>query len=220
MLRTIVVDDHPVFRAYFVAALAETPDITVVQALSHARDLPATLRKTACEVLVLDLLMPGIFDPLANLRNIRQDYPTLKILVVSALEHGPYLPLIMAFVDGYLGKSDPLTLHLPAAIRRMLAGERLVSASVQPWLDHHLATWLPKLDDQDLALLHLMAKGYENEAIAQARGLSEKTVRNLISMLYYKLQLPDAPGLNKRVLAVNYARQLGLLKNTGRLALD
>lgn len=217
-LRVIIVDDHPAIRAYFAELLALAPDLTLVQTLSHAADLQATLRKTLCDVVVLDLGMPGAFDPLTNLRNIRRAYPMLKILVVSALERGPYLRLVLALVDGYLGKTDPLTLQLPVAIRRVYAGEQVISANLLAYLSQE--NWLPRLDDQDLALLDLLAKGYENSAIAAARGLTEKSVRNLLTRLYFKLQLPDAPGLNKRVMAVNYARQLGLLKSTGRLTLD
>lgn len=217
-IRVMIVDDHPALRAYFAALLAETSDLTLVQTLAHAADLRAALRKTPCDLVVLDLGMPGAFDPLANLQALRREYPALKILVVSALERGPYLPLVFALVDGYLGKTDPLTLQLPVAIRRVFAGDQVVSENLLAYLGQ--ANWLPKLDAQDVALLQLLAKGYENAAIAAARGITEKSARNLLTHLYFKLHLPDTPGLNKRVMAVNYARQLGLLRDTGRLTLD
>lgn len=217
-IRVILVDDHPVIRVYFAELLATAPDLTLVQTLSHAAELRATLRKTRCDVVVLDLGMPGMFDPMAHLQTLRREYPSLKILIVSALERGPYIPMVLALVDGYLGKTDPLTLQLPVAIRHVYAGEQVVSENLLAALEQ--AHWLPNLDAQDLALLHLLAKGYENTAIAAARGLTEKSVRNLLTHLYFKLQLPDGPGLNKRVMAVNYARQLGLLRDTGRLTLD
>ncbi len=215
-IRVIIVDDHPALRAYFAELLTIAPDLTLVQTLSHAADLQAALRKTLCDLVVLDLGMPGIFDPMANLQTLRRAYPLLKILVVSALERGPYLPLVLTLVDGYLGKTDPLTLQLPVAIRRVYAGEQVFSANI---LDQ-CARQIPTLDRQDLALLDLLGKGYENPTIAAARGLTEKTVRNQLTALYFKLQLPDTPGLSKRMLAVNFARQLGLLKATGRLSLD
>ena len=207
MLRVMVVDDHPIFRAYFVETLAQAPDITVVQVLSHSGRLLPALRKAPCEAVVLDLLMPGAFDPLAFLRELRQAHPALKILVVSGLEGGPYVQAVLALgVHGYLIKTDDLTLDLPAALRRIMHGERILSGELDDW-----AGIPADIGSQDLTLLRLLAQGYENDQIAVALNLSEKTIRNLVSHLYRKLNLPDTPGLNKRVLAVIQARTLGLL---------
>ena len=207
MLRVIVVDDHPIFRAYFMETLNQAPDITVVQTLEHSGQLLLALRKTPCEAVVLDLLMPGAFDPLSFLRELRHAYPALKILVVSGVEGGPYMQAVLALgVHGYLVKTDDLTLDLPVALRRIMQGERVLSADLEVWTGLQV-----EIAPQDLTILRLMAQGYENDQIATALTLSDKTVRNLVSLLYRKLNLPDTPGLNKRVLAVTRARTLGLL---------
>ncbi len=206
-MRVIVVDDHPIFRASFVEDLNQAYDITVVQALDHSGQLLPVLRKYHCDAVVLDLLMPGAFDPLAFLRELRHTYPALKILVVSGLDGGPYVQAVLALgVHGYLVKTDALTLDLPAALRRMMRGERVLSQELEGWAGLPVG-----LTPQDLILLRLLAQGYENDQMATALNLAEKTVRNLVSLLYRKLNLPDTPGLNKRVLAVNLARTLGLL---------
>ncbi len=207
-MRVIVVDDHPIFRTYFVEALTQAPDITVVQALDHSGQLLATLRKYHCDAVVLDLLMPGAFDPLALIRDLRRLYPALKILVVSGLEGGPYVQAVMGLgVHGYLIKADEATLDLPSALRRIMAGERVLSPDLDAWM----GVQVEEISPQDLTLLRVLAHGYENDQIATALNLSEKTVRNMVSQLYRKLNIPDTPGLNKRVVAVIRARTLGLL---------
>ncbi len=208
MLNVIVVDDHPIFRTYFVETLTQAPDMTVVQVLDHSVQLFPALRKHPCDVVLLDLLMPGAFDPLAFLRELRQAYPALKILVVSGLEAGPYVQAVLALgIHGYLIKTDDL-IDLPMVIRRMMQGERVLSDELEAWAGLGSP---PNIGPQDLTLLRLLAQGYENDQIATALNLSAKTIRNLVTMLYRKLNLPDTPGLNKRVLAVNRARTLGLL---------
>ncbi len=210
MLRVIVVDDHPLIRVHIVTALTHAADISVVLALDHSTKLIPALRKFPCEIVVLDLFMPGAFDPLNLLREIRHYFPALKILVVSALEAGAYVQEVLAMgVHGYLLKTDDLTLDLPTALRAIMAGELVYSPEIQPVMQpkHQVC------ETQELAILRLMAVGYENDAIATALGLSDKTIRNLLTSLYRKLDVADHPGMNKRVTALARARALGLLSD-------
>jgi DNA-binding NarL/FixJ family response regulator len=127
-------------------------------------------------------------------RQIKTQYPDLKVLVVSAHSDESYVVgLLDVGVDGYHLKDQPLA-DLQLAVRRILAGDRWISGPlVQQLLHHRLGTSLPPLVPQltrrQRELLHLLAQGNDNRKIAQVTGLSVKTVENHLTRLYRALDV-------------------------------
>jgi DNA-binding NarL/FixJ family response regulator len=146
--------------------------------------------------------MPN-FDSISATRNIRERYPDLKILIISAYDDDVYLQgLLRVGVNGYHLKGEPLS-DFRLAIENVMAGGTWLSS---PLVKKLINTTLvrPKsisLTSRQLDLLGLLQDGLDNKAIANRLGISVKTVENNLSRLYQIL------GVQSRLEAVNFAIQ-------------
>jgi len=84
MIRVAVVDDHPHVALAVRALLAETPDIRLVAEARQGKDVLALAQKEQPHVLLLDLMLEADFDALAAVRNLRANFPNVKVRVLSA----------------------------------------------------------------------------------------------------------------------------------------
>jgi len=200
--RVLLADDHAVVRAGLRNSLANLPEIEVVGEVGDGRELQQGLVSLKPDLLVVDVAMPE-FEPISAVKQIKLDYPDLKILVVSAYDDEAYVVgLLGVGVDGYHLKDQPLA-DLQLAVQRILAGERWLSGPLLDRLIQRRRTPQtpapPALTHRQRELLRLMAQGYENRKIAQVMDLSVKTVENQLTGLYRTLQV------NSRFEAMNYA---------------
>ncbi|PKO12115.1 MAG: DNA-binding response regulator [Chloroflexi bacterium HGW-Chloroflexi-10] len=204
-VRTLIADDHALVRAGLRDALTKLPQIEIVGEVANGRELveAINMHSTNLDLLVVDVNMPE-FEPIAVIQNIRDQYPDLKILVVSAYDDQAYVVgLLSAGVNGYHIKDQPLAdLHL--AVLRILEGSRWISAPLVDRLVHHQTTLPEKnriLSPRQRELLYLLTQGFTNQKIAQVMDLSVKTVENHLTALY------RAIGVESRLEAGNYAAQ-------------
>jgi DNA-binding NarL/FixJ family response regulator len=201
--RVLLADDHAVVRAGIGKALSEIDSLEIVGEVGDGPALFDALARLCPDILLVDMAMPD-FAAMADVRQIRTAYPTLKILVVSAYDDDAYvIGLLDAGVNGYHLKDQPLS-DLRLAVQRVLAGERWLSSPLVDKLlrrqTQHAATpSLPHLTARQHDLLRLLRQGYDNAAIARAMKLSVKTVENHLTRLYRQL------GVNSRLEAVAYA---------------
>jgi DNA-binding NarL/FixJ family response regulator len=200
--RILLADDHAVVRAGIRNALKGLADLQIVGEVGDGPALFAALAGLQPDCLLIDVTMPD-FEPIAAIRQIRELYPVMKILVVSAYDDDVYVHgLLGAGVDGYHLKDQPLA-DLRLAVQRVLAGERWISGPLVRKLVGHpdaLST-TPALTTRQYDLLRLLQQGLDNQSIAQRLQLSVKTVENHLTGLYRQL------GVQSRLEAVNYARQ-------------
>ncbi len=203
--RVLLADDYAIVRAGLRNALINIPDLEVVGEADDGITLLKMLAQFTPDLLVVDVAMPN-FDPVPTLQQIKIQYPSLRILVVSAYDDEVYLTgLLGAGVDGYHLKDQPLTdLHL--AVSQILKGKRWISGPLvdrlvnrQPLAAAHNA--LPQLTRRQRELLRLLTQGYDNRTIAQVMSLSIKTVENHLTTLYRAL------GVDRRLAATTLANQ-------------
>ena len=148
---------------------------------------------------MLDVTMPE-FEPISAIQQIRERYPEMKILIVSAYDDDIYVQgLLGAGVNGYHLKDQPLN-DLSLALQRIRAGELWLSP---PLINKLLgmsqrAMELPALTDRQRDLLQLLQEGKDNQTIAQEMDLSVKTVENHLTRLYRLI------NVQSRLEAVNY----------------
>lgn len=210
-IRVIAIEDHPLMLKAILQELNAHPDIQVVGTASDGAELHQLVRKTSPDMVVLDLGMStGEFEPVTAVKALRQTHPDVGVLVLTGYDDGVWVrELIGAGAQGYVLKSDDLSLSLPQGVRAVHAGGRFYSQAVtDKYFAHENAALLT---GQELAVLKLGAQGLSNARIAEALGLSEKTVRNKFSTIYGKLNVEAGEGVNQRVAAINRARDLGLL---------
>lgn len=201
LIRVLLADDHAVVRAGLRNALTSLPDLEVMGEAGNGYELVEMLARLRPDLLLIDVAMPG-FEPVAAIHQIKSDYPAMKILVVSAYDDEAYVVgLLGAGVDGYHLKDQPLA-DLQLAVRRVLNGDRWISGPLVDRLVHRrpaLPRTAPLLTRRQRELLHLLTQGLDNRKIAQAVGLSVKTVENHLTGLYRAL------GVDSRLEALNYA---------------
>jgi len=199
-IRALLADDHAVVRAGIRDALSKLPDLDVVGEVSDGPSVFDALEALAPDILLIDVTMPE-FEPISAVHRIRDQYPEMKILVVSAYDDNVYVQgLLGAGVDGYHLKDQPLS-DLRLAVERVLSGKRWVSGSLVDKLVNLPEQHAPqaKLTDRQRDILCLLQEGLDNRTIARRLGLSVKTVENHLTRLYRRLDVQS------RLEAVNYA---------------
>lgn len=194
-IRVALCDDHAVVRRGIRDTLTEARDIQVVgEAASYAeaRDM---LRQIRCDVLVLDLGLPGRggLDVLESLRASGSD---VKVLVVSMYPEDQYaLRCLRAGAHGYFNKArDPA--ELAAAVREVAQGRKHLSAEVAQMLVESLSrpqahTLHAALSERELQTLTKIASGKRLSEIAEELMLSPKTVSVYRARVLEKLRLSN-----------------------------
>ena len=195
MIRVILCDDHAMVRRGIKDTLADAIDISVVGESDSYAEVKETLRQTACDVLVLDLNMPGRggMDVLASLKEAQSP---IKVLIVSMFAEDQYaIRCLRAGAHGYLNKAgDPA--ELVTAVRTLAQGRKYISAAVSDLLVTQLAdpsTQTPhdSLSERELQTLIKIASGKRLSDIAKEMMLSPKTVSVYRSRLLEKLKLTN-----------------------------
>jgi DNA-binding NarL/FixJ family response regulator len=200
-IRILIADDHGLVRQGFWNVLSQYQDFQIV---GEAMDGPSVfngLSDLHPDCLLIDVTMPE-FEPISAVKQIRADYPSMKILIVSAYDYDEYVKgLIAAGADGYHLKSQPLA-ELRLAIERVMAGEKWLSSPLVDKLVSPPATTigesLPALTTRQCDLLELLQEGLDNQTIALRLNLSVKTVENNLTRLYRYL------NIQSRLEAVNF----------------
>ncbi len=208
MIRVAVVDDHPHVAIALRALLDKTPDLRLVAEASRGSEVFALVQRTHPHVLLLDLLLEPQFDALSAVRDLRANFPHLRVCLLSAhLEPTFVHDLLEAGVCGYILKDDDYVTRIETIIRDLAEGRLYLS----PQAHEALAQATYQVGDRELLtererdILRLAQRGLPNPQIAQALHLSPGTVRNHLSAIYRKL------GVHSRYEALSIAEERGLL---------
>lgn len=210
MIRVLVVDDHPVFRAGVRAALADADAVTVVGEAADAATALSIVDQLAPHVVLMDLHLPDRSGIDAT-RQLAASHPEVAVLVLTMSEDADaILSAVRAGARGYLVKGAEVE-RIQSAIRTVAAGEVVFGEGIA---DRTLALLtggarrsnrpFPALTDREVEILSLVAAGLSNTDIARRLVVSEKTVRNHVSNIFTKIQVTS------RAEAVARARDAGL----------
>ncbi|MBN1139442.1 MAG: response regulator transcription factor [Anaerolineae bacterium] len=208
MIRVAVVDDHPHVAIALRALLDQTPDIRLVAEARRGGDVPTLVRQARPDVLLLDLFIEPQFDALATVRNLRADFPHLKICLFSAfLEPSMVRDLLQAGVYGYILKDDDYVSKIEVILRDLMDGRVYLSTQVYRALAEAMRTEGAEstLSERELDILRLAKRGLPNPQVAQSLHISPGTVRNHLSAIYRKL------GVHSRHEALQAAEKQGLI---------
>ena len=205
-IRILLVDDHTVVRKGLRTFLSYDPELEVVgeaadgaQALSKARELTP-------DVVVMDLLMPGM-DGIAATAAIRRELPETEVLALtSVLEDASVVGAVRAGAIGYLLK-DTQAEALCQAIKAAAAGQvQLTHRAAASLMQAISAPESPEeLTERETDVLRLLAQGQANKQIARSLSIAEKTVKVHVSNILGKL------GVQSRTQATLYAIRIGLV---------
>lgn len=195
MIQVVICDDHAVLRRGIRDTLAEATDIRVIGEAAGYAELRDTLRQAACQVLLLDINMPGR-NGLEVLASVRESYPEIKVLMVSMYPEDQYaLRCLKAGAHGYANKAgDPL--ELVRAVRTVHQGRKYLTPEVAQMLADSLAQPTPEvpheaLSEREMQTLQKIASGKRLTDIAEELMLSPKTVSVYRARVLEKLQLSN-----------------------------
>jgi DNA-binding NarL/FixJ family response regulator len=210
-VRVVIADDHPMFRFGLRAVLDDADQIEVVAEASTGRTLIDLVAEYNPDVVITDLAMPDL-DGASATRQLHIHNPTLAVLVLTMHDDDESVfNALRAGAAGYLlkGAEGP---DIVRAVLSVAAGEAVYGPAVARRIvafysgaqRSYAAQAFPDLTPRERDVLDLLATGARNHEIARRIGLSEKTVRNHISAVLLKLQVPD------RTAAAKKARDAGL----------
>jgi two-component system, NarL family, invasion response regulator UvrY len=195
MTRVIICDDHALIRRGIRDTLSDAPDIEVVAEAGDYGELRTLMRNHSCDVLVLDINMPGR-SGLDVLHVLKDEGSTIKVLVVSMYPEDQYaIRALRAGACGYVNKGgDPQV--LVQAVRQVAQGRKYVTPEIAQMLVESLTTPEAanpheKLSDRELQTLVMIASGKRLADIAQELNLSPKTVSVYRARVLEKLSLAN-----------------------------
>ena len=199
MIRVMLCDDHALIRRGIRDTLSDATDIQVVGEAGDYPELRTLLRSRTCDVLVLDINMPGRsgLDVLAVLKD---EGATMKVLICSMYPEDQYaIRALRAGAYGYVNKGgDPQQLVL--AVRTVSQGRKFVTPEIAQMLVDSLSEpndgpAHEKLSDRELQTLRMIASGKRLSDIANELTLSPKTVSVYRARVLEKLALTNNSGL-------------------------
>jgi len=205
MTRILIVDDHGLLRRGLRSILASAiPGLRLVEAADAAEALAAAEKETF-DLALVDIKLPGR-GGLELLQEMRQLYPQMPAIVVSAFPEGDYaLRAFKLGAAGYVSKQGAES-ELLWAVRKVLNGGRYVTPSLAEALAAQLAGEAPEaphemLSNRELQVLRLVAMGKTLKEVAVDLALSEKTIGT------YRTRISQKLGLGTNVELARYAER-------------
>lgn len=180
--KIILVDDHAAVRAGYRRFIDCEHDLKVTGEAGNSEQAFELLRQQECDVLVLDISLPGQ-SGLDLIKRLLIKWPRLHILILS-MHDSPVIAdkAISQGAKGYVTKSsDPEELVL--ALRRIQSGHTYISKDIEG--QHSPA----ELSARETDLIRLLLEGKTIDQAAELLGISSKTVSNNLSLIRQKLGL-------------------------------
>jgi len=211
-ITVMIVDDHEMVRRGACSYLEAQADISVVAQASSGEEAVKLAQKFVPDVILMDLVMPGM-DGVEATRRVKNISPRTQIIILTSFHQDEYIfPALQAGAISFLLKDVKAT-ELLEAIRRAARGEATLHPKIAArviktfrGLGPEDALPFTTLTERELEVLKLIAKGYTNDKIAEQLVISVGTVKGHVSNILSKLHLVD------RTQAAAYAWQVGIVR--------
>jgi len=214
-IKVFIADDHKLFRAGLIELLKDQDGIDVVGEASDGEEALKQIAQWTPDIVLMDIdFGPTKEDQgIQATKRLTQQYGD-RVRVIMLTMHDEPEFLIKAFEAGARGyvlkESDPVKMletvrevHHGGVILSPLQAQKIMER-FQRLRQNKLQAELADLTEREKEILSLVGQGASNHHIAAELGISEKTVRNRLSVVFGKLHV------NNRTQAAQYATKLGL----------
>jgi DNA-binding NarL/FixJ family response regulator len=209
--RTLIVDDHQLFRDGLKALLSSAPDIEVIGEAASGEEAIHLAVTQRPDLILMDLQLPGA-NGIEATRRIVREILGVKVLMLTMFDddHSVFSAM-RAGALGYVLKGIKHD-EMLRAVRAVSSGEAIFSPGIASRMIDFFSsmrapqpqTLFPELTEREREVLQLLARNYSNASIAAELVLTPKTVRNYVSSILNKLQATDRAEAGER------ARQAGI----------
>ena len=199
--RVLLVDSHHIVRKGIRREIESEPDILVVGETNNGYEAIELSGKLKADVVILDVQLAELNGvKVTQYLNENTRRVTPFVLVFSSYSDKQYVwSFLAAGAKGYLLKSEPI-MHLLTGIRRVVAGQTILSQTVQNNLVGLIPYLNQELSNGELKIVQLLAHGMTNREIAQILHISESTVKAHLNNMYRKI-----PWIRNRAEAISWA---------------
>jgi DNA-binding NarL/FixJ family response regulator len=200
MIKVILADDHQIVRQGLRQLLALAPDVSVVGEAANGQEVLALIDLVDCDVLLLDMTMPGLCG-VELIKRIKQCRHVPLILVLSMHNEGQIVTrALKAGAVGYITKdSDPEM--LVSALRKVAKGGKFIDPVLvdEMVFEIGLDNRAPheRLSDREFQIFQLLVSGKSVTAIADSLSLSSKTISTHKLRLMQKMQMNSIAELTR-----------------------
>lgn len=199
MIRILLVDDQHLIRQGLKSMLESNDQMQVIGEAENGQRALEVIPALQPDIVLMDIRMP-VMDGVATTKAIAQQYPDIKVLVLTTFDDDEYVYQAMRLgAKGYLLKdTEPDELML--AIRSVYKGQTLLGPGLfekalmpitAPVPSVQTPPELAQLTPRELDVLRLIASGANNREIAESLFLSENTVKNYVTNILSRLNLRD-----------------------------
>jgi two-component system invasion response regulator UvrY len=202
MIKVLLADDHSIVRAGLRRIIEERDDLEVIAEADDGRNAIKLAMEKRPDVAVIDISMPGL-DGLEVINQLKIHLPSLPVIVLTMHEEEQYVVrAIEAGAMGYVTKRSAPE-HIVKAIHQVMSGSRYLTAEASEALALRVAkgaggkSSLDSLSNRELQVLRRLAMGHTNHEIADAYGISTKTVDTYRLRLLKKLNLRNNAELSR-----------------------
>jgi DNA-binding NarL/FixJ family response regulator len=187
--KVLIVDDHPVVLSGCRSRFAGDPSIRIEEAADAKSGHRAFVQKKP-DVTVIDINLPDV-SGFELMRRIRKDNPEARIIMFSMNDDPAFVVRAVEMgAQGYVSKGDDPRV-LVKAVRKVAAGDNFISPQLAEAVTFSAAAIkaspATQMSARELEILRLLARGDKIVEVAEALGISYKTVANTTSLLKQKL---------------------------------
>ena len=212
-IRVTILEDHQSIIDGYLFRLSKFPEIEVVASMGFGDELEPILEKTPTDLLILDVNVPTSPDNhnpypiLYIIPKLLDTYPTLAILIISMVaERGLVRATMEAGASGYILKDDQATIReLGNVILSIAHGGVYFSQKAHQFFMGQGADLILTTRQTEALSLYAAYPNSSTEELAKKLGVSNSTLRNLLSGAYVRL------GVHAREEAITKARELGII---------
>ena len=212
-IRVLIVDDQRMFRDGIRSRIENEPGIEVVGEAASAEETMTEIRKQRPDIVTLDIRLRDV-SGIEIARQIRQEWPDLKILVLTGYDFDQYVRAsARAGIDGYLLKDAPQE-DLIQALRQIAQGGAVLPPDIalkvmKTYSEVPVAGRERRTEEvtvREVEVLELLFQGLRNTEIGERLSISARTVEAHVRSIFGKL------GAQSRTEAVRIAVEMNLIK--------